>query len=125
MAKSQAKVAKIPSKIARFHAKIAKFFAKIDHAKEIGKIIHCGGWPTIGRSASRFWTAKKNYLQLAQNVDEDSPVESWLAVHSRDDMGDLLESQPSDFLHDFHRSLQLCALKCHQRLLGLNKKTSK
>ena len=32
-----------------------------------------------------------SHLELTQNVDENSAIESRLAVHSRDDMGNLLE----------------------------------
>lgn len=31
------------------------------------------------------------YLQLTQNVDENAAVEGRLTIHSRDEMGDLLE----------------------------------
>ena len=32
----------------------------------------------------------KIYLKLAKNVDEDSPVKHWLAVHRRDQVGNFL-----------------------------------
>ena len=40
------------------------------------------------------------YLQLAKNVDEDPAVEHRLAVDGRDEVGNLLEAQPVDLLHD-------------------------
>ena len=51
------------------------------------------------------------YLQLSQDVDEDSSVEHWLAVHSGDDVLNLLKGEASQLLHDLGGPLHLLALK--------------
>jgi len=56
-------------------------------------------------------------LQLSQDVDEDSSVKHWLAVHGGDDVLDLLEGEASQLLHDLGGPLHLLALKRQQGLL--------
>ena len=51
------------------------------------------------------------YLQLSQDIDEDSSVEHWLAVHSGDDVLNLLKGEASQLLHDLGGPLHLLALK--------------
>ena len=51
------------------------------------------------------------YLQLSQDVDEDPSVEHWLAVHSGDDVLNLLKGEASQLLHDLGGPLHLLALK--------------
>ena len=45
-------------------------------------------------------------LELPEDVDEDAAVLHGLAVHRRDEVGDLLEGQRRDLLHDLGRALQ-------------------
>ena len=51
------------------------------------------------------------YLQLSQDVDEDSSVKHWLAVHGGDDVLDLLEGEASQLLHNLGGPLHLLALE--------------
>jgi len=60
-------------------------------------------------------------LELTQDVDEYSAVESGLAVDGGDDVGDLLEGQRTDLLHDLASTLHLLTLERHQRLLSVVK----
>ena len=57
------------------------------------------------------------YLQLSQDIDEDSSVKHWLAVHGGDDVLDLLEGEASQLLHDLGGPLHLLALKRQEGLL--------
>ena len=57
------------------------------------------------------------YLQLSQDIDEDSSVKHWLAVDGGDDVLDLLEGETSQFLHDLGGPLHLLALKGQEGLL--------
>ena len=57
------------------------------------------------------------YLQLSQDIDEDSPVKHWLAVYSGDDVLNLLEGETSELLHDLGGPLHLLPLEGEQRLL--------
>ena len=57
------------------------------------------------------------YLQLSQDIDEDSPVKHWLAVYSGDDVLNLLEGETSELLHDLGGSLHLLAFEGEKRLL--------
>jgi len=56
-------------------------------------------------------------LKLAKNVDEDSPVKHWLAVHRRDQVGNFLKGKRAQLLHDFGAALHLLTLEGEQRLL--------
>jgi len=56
-------------------------------------------------------------LQLSQDIDEDSSIKHWLAVHGGDDVLDLLEGEASQLLHDLGGPLHLLALKRQQGLL--------
>ena len=64
-------------------------------------------------------TAVIIYLQLSQDIDEDSSVKHWLAVDGGDDVLDLLEGEASQLLHDLDRPLHLLALKREEGLLGV------
>ena len=57
------------------------------------------------------------YLQLSQDIDEDSPVKHWLAVYSGDDVLNLLEGETSELLHDLGGPLHLLTLKRQEGLL--------
>jgi len=50
-------------------------------------------------------------LKLAKNIDEDSAVEHRLAIDRGDEMGDFLEGQRLQLLHDLHGALHLLTLE--------------
>ena len=66
-----------------------------------------------------------SHLELSEDVDEDSAVEGGLAVDRGDEVGDLLEGQRVDLLHDLHRALHLLPLEAHQGLLSLKEEETK
>jgi len=53
-------------------------------------------------------------LKLAKNVDKNSSVEHRLAVNGRDEVGDLLEGERLQLLHDLGDALHLLALEREQ-----------
>jgi len=71
------------------------------------KVLHEGLWNVLVR------------LKLAKNVDEDSPVKHWLAVHRRDQVGNFLKGKRAQLLHDFGAPLHLLTLEGEQRLFGV------
>jgi len=66
------------------------------------KVLHKGLWRVIVR------------LKLAENVDKNSSVEHRLAVDGRDKVGDLLEGERLQLLHDLGDALHLLALEREQ-----------
>ena len=59
------------------------------------------------------WTGLQSsvYLQLSQDIDQDSSVKHWLAVNGGNDVLDLLECETSQLLHDLGGPLHLLTLK--------------
>ena len=57
------------------------------------------------------------YLQLSQDIDKNPPVKHRLAIHSGDQVLDLLEGEASQLLHDLGGPLHLLALKRQEGLL--------
>ena len=57
------------------------------------------------------------YLELSQDIDEDSSVKHWLAVNGGNDVLDLLECETSQLLHDLGGPLHLLTLKGQEGLL--------
>ena len=52
------------------------------------------------------------YLQLTQNIDQDSSIKHGLTVHCSDQVLYLLESEASQLLHDLGGALHLLTLEC-------------
>ena len=61
-----------------------------------------------------FISLQQAHLKLAENVDKNSSVEHRLAVNGRDEVGDLLEGERLQLLHDLGDALHLLALEREQ-----------
>jgi len=71
------------------------------------KVLHKGLWGIVVS------------LELTEHVDEHAPVEHGLAVHGGHQMGNLLEGEGLDLLHDLGGALHGLALEGHEGLLGV------
>ena len=60
-----------------------------------------------------------NYLELSKHVDQHAAVKHGLAVHRGHQMGNLLEGEGLDLLHDLGGALHGLALEGHEGLLGV------
>ena len=56
-------------------------------------------------------------LQLSQDIDKNPPVKHRLAIHSGDQVLDLLEGEASELLHYLGGALHLLTLEGEERLL--------